>query len=129
MLSKNELARELENRGVGRATQIKNILDAMADVAAEQVGAGEGFTVPGIVRIDWRYTKPLARGEKYVKGETYVGFGGAEVTAEADSKPRKASVKLAATVAAPIKRTAPNKDGMSRFMQSRVGRAIAARKG
>jgi hypothetical protein len=88
--------------------------------------------VPGIVKVGWAYTSPLAKGEKHRKGETYVGFGGQEITAEADSKPRKASVKLRATVAAPVKRLAPSaKDarGMAAFLNSKAGKAVKGRKG
>jgi hypothetical protein len=91
MLSKNQIAAELEERGLGRRRQIANILDGLASLAAEEIASGQDFTVPGIVKVGWAYTSPLAKGEKHRKGETYVGFGGQEITAEADSKPRKAS--------------------------------------
>lgn len=129
MLSKSQIAAELEARDLGRKGQITNILNGLADLAAEEIARGEGFTVPGVVKLDYRYTSPLAKGEKYRKGETYVGFGGVEQTAEADSKARKASVKLVSAPAAPIKRLAPSKDGMAAFMKSKVGKAVVARKG
>jgi hypothetical protein len=132
MLSKNQIAAELEERGLGRRRQIANILDGLASLAAEEIASGQDFTVPGIVKVGWAYTSPLAKGEKHRKGETYVGFGGQEITAEADSKPRKASVKLRATVAAPVKRLAPSaKDarGMAAFLNSKAGKAVKGRKG
>jgi nucleoid DNA-binding protein len=108
---------------------VADILDVLAEIGQEELGEGESFTIPGLVKIDWAYAAPRTKGQMYKRGETYVGFGGVEQTAEADSKPRKASFKIRATPAAPIKRLAPKKDAMSKFGQSRLGKAVAARKG
>jgi nucleoid DNA-binding protein len=129
MITKTELAREIEAETGIKFNLVKHVLDSMAEIAQAELAAGEDFTVPGIARISWAYTKPLTKGEKYTKGETYVGFGGVEQTAEADSKPRKAAVKLKAQPTANIKRLAPSKDTMGRFLTTKVGKAIAARKG
>jgi nucleoid DNA-binding protein len=131
-LTKTELAETIleyfEDGGLTKR-QALDILDVLAEIGQEELNEGESFIIPGLVKIDWAYTKPRAKGEMYKKGETYVGFGGVEQTAEADSKPRKASFKIKATPAAPIKRLAPNKDTMSKFGQTRIGKAVAARKG
>jgi nucleoid DNA-binding protein len=94
MLTKGEIVNRLAEDGAGGRNQVKNVLDALADLAAEELAKGENFIVPGIVNIKWRYTPPLKKGEKYKKGETYTGFGGVEQTAEEDSKARKQAIKL-----------------------------------
>jgi hypothetical protein len=129
MLSKTELARDIEALTGIKFNLVKHVFDAMAEIAADEISRGEDFTIPGVARISWSYTKPLAKGEKYTKGTTYVGFGGVETVAEADSKARKASTRLKAAPAAPIKRLAPSKDTMGRFLTTKTGKAIAARKG
>jgi nucleoid DNA-binding protein len=96
MLTKSELIGRIADKGAGGRQQVKHVLDALAEVAEEEVAAGNDITIPGVVRVSWKYTSPLKKGEKYKKGETYVGFGGVEQEAEADSKARKESVKLKA---------------------------------
>lgn len=132
MLSKSQIAAELEAQGLGRKRQIMNIIDGIADLAVEEVANGEGFSIPGLVKIDWTYTKPRAKGEMYRKGETYVGFGGEEQVAEADSKERKAKVTLKASPGAALKRLAPkgnDRAGQSKFLRSKAGKAVVSRKG
>lgn len=104
MLTKNELAQRIAETGAGGRTQVKNVLDALAEVVAEEVEAGNGITVPGVVAIKYRYTAPRKKGEMYRKGDTYTGFGGVEQVAEADSKARKQSIKLNAAPATPLKK-------------------------
>lgn len=128
-LSKTQIAAELEAQGLGRKGQIVNILNGLANLAAEQVAQGEDFTVPGIVTLRYSYIAPLAKGEKYKKGDTYVGFGGVEQTAEADSKARKAKVTLKAGLAAPIKKVAPSRSTGEAFAKTKIGKRVAARKG
>lgn len=108
---------------------VSDVLDVLAEIGQEELAEGEAFIVPGLVKIDWAYAAPRVKGQMYKKGETYIGFGGVEQTAEADSKPRKASFKIKATPAAPIKRLAPKTDAMTKFGQTRLGKAVAARKG
>jgi nucleoid DNA-binding protein len=131
MLSKSQIAAELEARGLGRKRQISNVLDGLADLAQEQIAAGEDFTVPGIARISFAYQPALKKGEKYKKGDTVVGFGGIEQEKDADSPARKASVKLRVTAASAVKRIVPSKTdavGQSSFLKSRAGKAVIARK-
>lgn len=132
MLSKTDIAGTINDRiGVGK-TLVKNVLDELADLAAEEIANGEDFTVPGIVRISYSYRGALKKGEKYKKGQTYVGFGGVETTAEADSAARTASIRLAARPVAKVKSGVPtsrDKAGQSAFLRSRAGKNVISRKG
>lgn len=130
-LSKNQIAAELENRGLGRRRQIANVLDGLAEVAQEQLAAGEDFTVPGVAKLTFSYFPALKKGERFKAGDTVVGFGGVEATKENDSPARKASVKLRATAAAPIKRLIPStRDaaGQAAFLKSKAGKNVVSRK-
>ena len=109
MLSKNEIARQIESKTGIKPNLVKNVLDALAEVATEEVGAGQDFTVPGVARISYRYTSPRRKGELYRKGDTYTGFGGVEQTAEADSKARAEAIKIKADAASAIKKLLPTK--------------------
>jgi nucleoid DNA-binding protein len=104
VLSKNEIAKEVENITGVKPNLVKNVLDALSTLAEEQLEKGQGFTVPGVATIKWAYTSPRKKGEMYKKGDTYIGFGGVETVAEADSKARKQSVKLRAAPAPALKR-------------------------
>lgn len=104
MLTKNELADRIAATGAGHRNQVKRILDGLAEVVEEELNKGESITVPGVVKLNWRYTSPRKKGEMYRKGETYIGFGGAETVAEADSKARKQSVTLKASLATALNR-------------------------
>jgi nucleoid DNA-binding protein len=95
-LTKNELAQAISDLGAGGRTQVKNMLDALAEVVQEEVFNGENVAIPGVVNIRFRYVSPRKKGELYKKGDTYVGFGGVEQVAETDSKARKQSVVFAA---------------------------------
>jgi hypothetical protein len=128
MLSKSQIVDRLVEMELGQKRHLSNVLAGLAEIAADEVALGEDFTVPGIASLRFAYTSPRAKGAAYKKGETYVGFGGVEQVAEADSKPRKASVKLRATPAAPIKRLAPSKDGQAAFLKTRAGKNIVSRK-
>ena len=131
LLTKNEIAREVEDITGIKPGLTKSVIDALATLAAEEVQAGNDFSLPGLVRISYRYTAPRKKGASYKKGETYVGFGGIEQTAEADSKARTAKVKLVATPATPLKAHMPKaKDatGTSAFLKSKAGKRVVARK-
>jgi nucleoid DNA-binding protein len=134
VLTKNELAAAVEARLPYEinSREIKLMFDALADVAEEEIARGEDFSIPGVARISWSYTSPRAKGDLYKKGEQYVGFGGQELVAEADSKERKAAVKLRASITnRAIKGTVPslkNKSGQSRFLRTAAGKRIVERK-
>ena len=118
MLTKNELAERIAATGAGGKQQVKHVLDALADVVMEEVSKGEGVTIPGVATLRWKYTSPRKKGDQYLKGETYVGFGGVEVVAEADSKARKQSIKLTGAPAPALKRlgkeTSPQKKAIAK---------------
>lgn len=127
-LSKSQIATELAARSLGGKQQITNILNGLADLAAEEIADGEDFIVPGIASLKWAHTSALTKGQKYKKGDEYVGFGGITQTAEADSKPRKAAVKLRAAAAPAIKRLGPTKATAAAFMKSKTAKAVVRRK-
>lgn len=132
MLSKSEIAGLLAEEGFGSKAAINDLLTVLAEIAQEEIEAGEGFKIPNLVTIDWTYTAPRKKGEMYKKGETYIGFGGVETVAEADSKERKAAVKLVAKPAAAIKRSVPkplsDRKAQSRFLASAAGKNVVKRK-
>lgn len=127
-----QIAGVLEDMDLGRKRQIANILDGLAQIAQEELAAGEDFSVPGIAVIRWNYTAPRAKGALYRKGDSYTGFGGVEVeSAEEDSKERKEKVALKAQPGPVLKRLAPKGNDRSdqrRFLSTRAGKAIKARK-
>lgn len=130
MLTKGQLAEAIAATGAGSKRQVLHMLDSLAEVAWDEVNAGEDFTVPGVARISYTYRAPVKKGDKYKKGETYVGFGGVETVAEADSKPVTEMVKLRAaptgSVAKLKPKTAP--EAQREFMKGKVGKAVRKRK-
>lgn len=132
MLSKNELAQAVEELTGVKPKLSKNVMDALAQIAEEEISDGYDFSMPGICRISWRYTAPRTKGQMYKKGETYTGFGGVEQTAAADSKARKAAVRLVAAPAPVIKRVVPKKldaSAQAAFIKSKAGKNIVSQKG
>lgn len=106
MLNKTELVAEIADDLELPKSEVREVLDLLAEVAEAEIADGEDFTIPGIAKVKFNYTPPLKKGEKYKKGETYIGFGGIENTAEADSKARKQSIKLRALPNAALKKKA-----------------------
>ena len=127
VLSKSQIADELAAQGLGGKRQITNILTELAELAADEIAEGEDFVVPGIAKVSWAYTAAQKKGEKYKKGETYIGFGGVENTAEADSKARPERINLRSTPAAPLKRFGPSKSN-PQFGKSKAAKNVRARK-
>jgi nucleoid DNA-binding protein len=101
MLTKGQIIDRLANDGAGGRSQVKHVLDSLADLAAEELAKGENFTVPGVAKLQWRYIAPRKKGESYKKGEEYNSFGTVKV-AEHDSPARKQSIKLRPALAGPI---------------------------
>lgn len=131
-LTKMQIAQELEDRGLGRKRQIANILDGLAELAQGEIAEGYDFTVPGIARITWRYTKPQAKGARWKKGEERTKFGGVVEVAESDSPEVKARVELKAALMPKLKGLAPKKSDKAaqrNFLSKKVGKNIADRKG
>lgn len=130
-LTKMQIAEQLSTEyELGGKRQIANILDGLADLAASQLEAGEDFTVPGIAKLTYTYRGKRPKGDKYKKGETYVGFGGVEVTAEADSKPVTEMVKLRAAPAGHAAKLKPGAkpEAQKAFLASKTGKAVRKRK-
>jgi len=127
LLTKTQIADEIHaNTGIGK-NLIKRVLDDLAELAEDELSDGNDFTVPGVCRLKWRYTKAFKKGEKRKKGEVYVGFGGEEKTAETDSPATPAKVALRASVTGRAARAKPTRAEASAFLRSKAGKAIAAR--
>jgi nucleoid DNA-binding protein len=102
MLTQGDIAREIEHRTGIKPNLSKNVLNTLIEIAAEEIAAGEGFAVPGLVKFDFRYSPAYRKGERYVKGDTVSGPQGERV-AEEDSPARKERMKLVATPMAKAK--------------------------
>jgi nucleoid DNA-binding protein len=126
MLRRTEIAAQIEELTGIKPNLTKSVLDALAEIAADEIAAGEDFTVPGIARLSWRYKAARKKGEGYKKGETYMTPGGEKV-AEADSPARKASVRLAAAPTGEVGRVRPKRAEMGRFLTTKAGKNIAGR--
>jgi len=124
MLTKNDIAQEIEEMTGVKPNLVKNVMDAMAEIAADEVANGEDFAIPGIARIVWRYRKPQAKGARWKKGEEVQ-------TKDSDSPPVKAQARLVAVPTGDVNRAKPKRDPVSQaaFLKTRAGKAIAARRG
>jgi nucleoid DNA-binding protein len=138
VLTKHQIAAEVveileEDADFGLSKRaVAEILDALAILGLDELAEGEDFQIPGLVKISWAYTKPQKKGERYKKGDTYTGFGGIENVAEEDSKERKAAVRLVAKPIRDAKALAPStrdRAAQRKFLSTKAGKAIAARKG
>ena len=130
MLTKNQIAADIaDDTGVGQ-NLVKHVLDSLAELAAEEIKAGEDFTIPGVVRLSFSYRAPLRKGAKYKKGETYTGFGGVEQTAEEDSKPVTEMIKLKAFPVGAVNQAKPGSkpEAQKVFLKSAAGKAVRTRK-
>ena len=140
MLSKKQLAEEIVRRVYPAADdrthrdhvrRVQKEIDTMAVIGGEQIAAGDDFTVPGLVRISWAFRKPAAKGERWKAGNEVAGPGGVSVK-DADSPVVKAAVRLKANPMPAIKKLAPKTSdaaAQARFLSTRAGKAIKARKG
>lgn len=128
-MSKSEIATELAERGLGGRMQISRMLDGLADLAAEETGAGEDFVVPGICKISWAYRKPQAKGARWKKGDEVQGFGGIVSVKETDSPVVKPAVKLKASLLGKVGRNRVGTKEQSAFLKSKAGKNVVARKG
>jgi nucleoid DNA-binding protein len=130
MLTKSELIDELVARGAGERRHVNNMLKHLADVAQEQVAAGNDFTVPGIVRVVWNYRAPKKKGERWKKGDMVQGFGGSSEVKDSDSPPITAKARLVASPTGAVGRLKPKADDATQkdFLKSKAGKNIATRK-
>jgi nucleoid DNA-binding protein len=116
MLSKNEIAEAVSAKcGVGK-NLVKSVMDAMSDVATEQITRGEDFSVPGIARVSYAFSKPYRKGEKYIDP-----FTKEELTR---TKNQAAKIRIRATPAPAIKRLVKGSSA-----NSKTFKAVASRKG
>jgi len=127
-LTKHELALEVQEITGIKPNLVKNVFDAMAQVAAEEIEAGEDFTVPGIVRITWRYRPPQTKGARWKKGDTVTGFAGIESVKDADSPPVKPAVTLKAGLTGQVGKLRPRVSDMTTFIRTKTAKAVLKRK-
>lgn len=127
-LSKSQISAELAARGIGGRIQINNILDGLAELAAEEIEAGNDFQVPGIVKIAWSYRAPQTKGARWKKGDEVTGFGGIANVKTEDSPPVKPAVKLRAALRGRVGKSRVSATEMSAFLKSKAGKAVVARK-
>jgi nucleoid DNA-binding protein len=130
MLSKNEIAADIEQDTGIKPNLVKRVLDSLAELAASEIEEGEDFTVPGIVRLTYTYRAPQKKGARYKKGDTYTGFGGVETTAEEDSKPITEQIRLKASPTGAVYKARPGTkpDAQKAFLRSKAGKVVKARK-
>lgn len=111
---------------------VKEVLKGLGVVAAEQIEAGNDFTVPGIVAIRWQYKPPLKKGERHKKGdETTNPFTGETKEAEADSPAQKEMVYTLVGLQPRIKALVPGakREARLEFAKTKAGKAVKKRKG
>ena len=113
-MTKNELVSEMADELELGKQQVREMIDLLAEIAVDEVGQGNDFVVPGIVRLTYNYTKPRKKGDKYT------GFGGEQIVADAN---RPARVKLSARLVRDVKVVAATDT------KSKAGKAVAAAKG
>lgn len=115
---------------VGDRKHVTNMLNALTDLAHEEIALGEDFTVPGIAKISYTYRKPQKKGERWSKGDEVTGFGGIISVKDADSPPVKAQIKLKASPTGAVARLKPGSrpEAQSEFLKSKTGKAVVRRK-
>lgn len=111
MLTKNQIVNDLVEKGVGDRKHVRNMLDGLAELAAEQIAAGEKFTVPNVARLEFGYRQAVK------KGATYTVPGTGEIKKREESKP--ASFRLKAAPAGRIRKSIPD-------VKSKAGKPLAA---
>ena len=131
MLTKSELIDEIVESGAGDRRHVRNMLDALADIGLEEIGAGEDFVIPGLAKIFYTYRKPQKKGERWKKGQTVTGFGGIESVKDSDSPPVKPGIRLKAIPTGPASRLKPktSAEEQAAFLKSAAGKAVVKRKG
>jgi nucleoid DNA-binding protein len=133
MLTKNDIAQQVESETGIKPNLVKRVLDVLGDIAEDELSQGNDFTIPGLVRINWQYRKPAKKGERWKKGDTRVNnITKEETIADADSPEIKPTVKLKANIQGKAKKVVPSsrdRAAQSRFLKSKAGKAVAARKG
>jgi len=109
----------------------KIVLDQLASLAQTELSEGETFTVPGVARVEYRYTAPKKKGERWKKGDEYEDRfdDNAKKMRETDSPPVAAKVVMRANPVIPVARLKPKRDPESQkaFFASTAGKNIIKR--
>lgn len=128
-LTKSQIAAELVALGAGDKKHVTNMLDKLAQLAAEEIEDGNDFVIPNVVKISYRYKASQKKGDRYKAGDTVKGPQGERV-ADADSPARKASVKLVAAPYGAVAKLKPgNAEGQAAFLKTKAGKNVVSRKG
>lgn len=125
------LAEDLSERSEYETSVVRDVLNALADSAADAIEAGEDFTVPGIVKLAFTYTPPKVKGERWKKGEEVAGFGGIVSVKDTDSPAVKAKIKLKPFLSGDVGKLKPGSkpEDQAAFLKSKAGRNVVRRKG
>ena len=103
----------------------KIVLDQLASLAQTELSEGETFTVPGVARVEYRYTAPKKKGDEYEDRFD----DNAKKMRETDSPPVAAKVVMRANPVNPVARLKPKRDPESQkaFFASTAGKNIIKR--
>lgn len=115
--SVSELAERLSDRDLGGKQQIKNIINGLVEEVTSEADKGENVTIPGLLKINWRYSAARKKGDMYRKGEEKTGFGGNVSVAEEDSPARKQSIKLGVSLLGGLNRVKKSEDAQKRAIK------------
>jgi len=129
-LNKTEVCRELAaSTGLG-AQAIKHVLDDLAELAGDELEAGNDFIVPGICKVGYAYTAPKKKGERWLKGSVKVNnFTGEESIAPTDSPVVKAKIRMKLSPLGVARRLKPGTkpEVQAAFLKTTAGKAVARR--
>lgn len=130
MLTKNQIAADIQDDTGIKASEVKTVLDSLAELAATEIEAGEDFTIPGTVRIAYVYRAPKKKGERWKKGETITGIGGVERVAEEDSPPVAEGIRIKANPTGALSKLKPGAkpEDQKAFFKSTAGKNVRSRK-
>jgi nucleoid DNA-binding protein len=130
MLTKTHIAQVIEAMTGVKPNLVKNVLDALAELALDEISQGEDFTVPGIAKLSYSYRAPQKKGDRWSKGQEVVGFGGIASVKDADSPPVKALIKLRASLTGAVSRNKPGTkpEAQAAFMKTKAAKRVIARK-
>lgn len=132
MLTKNEIAAKVEQRTGVKPTLTKNVLDAVAVIAAEHIGEGNDLTIPGLVKFAYGYRAPAPRGSRWKKGNTRVNnITKEETIAETDSPPVTERGTLKAQPVGLVGKVRPKTtpEAQRAFFKTKAGKLLRSRKG
>jgi hypothetical protein len=127
-----EIVAIMSDRGVTIPSRnVRDTLDGLATLAAEEIEAGEDFTIPGVAKLTFTYAAPKKKGERWKKGDEVVGFGGIASIKDTDSPPVKPRIRLKATPTGAVAKLRPGTkpDAQAAFLKSAAGKAVIKRKG